>query len=426
MKKSDQLKQQRAAKITSQGAMLETRKAQEGNKFTDEQRKQFETLNTEIEALDAQIRTAESDEAAELRAAEIAANAGNGKGIDSEKREKDKLQGRFSISKALRSKGKLDGAEKEINDIALEEARNNGTDIPHNAVFTLPGSMMRADQQSATLDAAAFGGALIQGDTPRLVENFMPKLWLEEAGATVLSGLKGNVTLPTPNNYNFEWLAEGANITSQKQGFAGPKLAPRRAGAQVPITNQLLIQSSVDVDALIMRKLGQGAARALNAAAINGDNANNEPQGILNTVGISEVGTVAGAATWAKLVALSGQIEQDDATENSLRYLMDPATLSALKTISKDAGSGRFIFENGVIDGKQVISTSLMPELATNKVIAYGDFSQLFIGLWGGTSFIVDPYTQAGADSVQITVNMHADVAIANPKAFAVDKFITI
>jgi len=71
----------------------------------------------------------------------------------------------------------------------------------------------------------------------------------------------------------------------------------------------------------------------------------------------------------------------------------------------------------------------LVPRLGTSpnytEVLLFGDFAQLFVAQWGGVNFIVDPYTEAGSASTVIYVNMYADTAIANPTAFAVNKFLT-
>ena len=174
-----------------------------------------------------------------------------------------------------------------------------------------------------------------------------------------------------------------------------------------------------------MAKLAKGYDNALQSAAINGPGTGNAPTGILNTTGVLTSATVAAAdATWAMMTELQGLIMQNDSTENSLHYLLSPALKATLQTITKDGGSGRFLYEAGAIDGYGARATSLVPELAGNKVLLFGDFSQLFIGEWGAVSMLIDPYSRAKENSIEAVVNAHADVAIAQPKAFATNKFL--
>ena len=97
MKKSDELKNERKLKVDAQRVMLEARNATDKKEFSAEERTSFNALNTDIEALDVSIRNAESDEAAEARAASF---AGMPVG-SSETREHNKLKERYDLHKAI-------------------------------------------------------------------------------------------------------------------------------------------------------------------------------------------------------------------------------------------------------------------------------------------------------------------------------------
>ena len=47
------------------------------------------------------------------------------------------------------------------------------------------------------------------------------------------------------------------------------------------------------------------------------------------------------------------------------------------------------------------------------------------IGQWGAINIKVNPYSADLSDSVRLTLNTHADMQIANPKAFAKNAFLT-
>lgn len=432
MKKSDLLKQQRAAKIEAQKA-LHTKAEGEKRSLNETETTEFRGLQTEIEALNGQITDALAFEE-NLRSMD-GSQGTDFKPENPEGKEGKKTRKAYSLAAHIRGAmgGKLTGAELEAQQKGIAEREARGLEVNEKAVYIPEELMTRAAQQTVTQDSGEYGGQLVSDAAPRLIDGFMPKLFLEELGANVWTGLSGgDIPLPVSSNYTFEWLEEGETITGQKQKFVGPKLSPKRAGALVSVTKKLLMQSSIDVETAIRTRLVQGIARALNRVAIEGLAANNEPVGILNTVGVlaSANQTTAGAPTYANIVELQGLVEDADATENSLGYLCSPRLRSKLKTVSKGTDMGGAICQMNMIDGVNTVATSLVKKIAGTPdtyPIIYGDFSQLYVGVWGGIEIIVDATSTAAASaaSVNLIINMEADVAIANPKAFAKNNYMT-
>lgn len=426
MKKSDQLKIERAAKLEAQRT-LHNAATIANRDMTDAENATFDGLQTKMEALDVAITRAEKFEANEIRFA--AANAGAAAST-SEEREVEKVKKRFSIMRAIRlaSPGQiLDGVEKEVNEMGAAENRTAGVTF-EEAGFSLPVSFLRATQQTVSQDAGAYGGALVTASAPTIVDSLRPTLFLEALGANFITGLTGgDIPLLVASDFTMEFLAEGAALTPQKKGIAGPSLSPKRAGGAVDISNRLLMQSSVDVESLIMNRLRIGFTQLLEGSAINGAGGV-APTGILSYSGILQSTTVASAAaTYALCLELEALIEANDATSNSLGYLMNPKLKAFLKQVKKDAGSGIFVFADDKLDGTNAVSTSLVPALAAgaNQPLIYGDWSQMTIGQWGAINIKANPYSADLSDSLRLTLNTHADMQIANPKAFAVSKFLT-
>jgi HK97 family phage major capsid protein len=436
--KSVELKQSRQHKIEAQTAIVEKAKKESRSELTAEEKQKFDDLQNEIEGLTADISRAEKFEENQRLAAEGAKIITPDAGDDGTKAEMRKINQRFSVVKMIRAAlegEKLSGAELDAHEIALEENRNAGLKVKTRAnkvfvpmAFKRAWAQNRADQQTVTQDAGEYGAFLTVDQAPQVVDGLEPKLWIQELGATVLSGLSGgNIPMPVANSYNFAWAAEGAAISVQKNKFEGPTLSPKRAAAAVSLTNQMIMQSSPSVEAIVRQKLSEGYAKLINGAAINGAGGA-APTGILNYTGVTAAADVANfAATFAKIVELEGLIDADDATENSRAYLLHPVLEAVLRTKTKDSGSGRFILENGSIDGRQYRATSLVPvgDDAGTAVypVIFGDFAQLYVGQWGSMGITVNPYSEDLADSVRMVLNTHADVQIANPKAFAQNSF---
>lgn len=429
MKKSVKLKQDRAAILRAQKAIVDKAKT-ENREFTAEEQAELEKTDGEVEDLDKQIATAEKDEERELRIAALTATSvgtgfhGGGEG-SAEEREVKNLKERFSFAKAVRAAVEGEnqtGVEAEMNQEAISEARELKLKFnTNNRSFSIPNKMVRATAQTVTENNGDFGSRLVGTDI-RMVDSFIPKLFLEEAGATFLSGLVGDVSLPKAGEFNFAWLAEREKIELNAAPIDGPILKPKRAGAGVSLSAQLLLQSSVSVEKMVYDKLRMGAKLALEKASINGDGIK-APLGLLNTPGVLVSAlTAAAPAEWKYIVELWSLIQAQNVTGEGT-YLLNSKLAGALRTIAKDAGSGRFLMENLTIDGAKTIVTNIIQTLAGNETLIYGDFSEMYVGQWGGVNFTAKPEPATG--EVEIYVNMYADVAIANPQAFAVNKFLT-
>lgn len=434
MKKSVELKQERTAKVEAQQAIVDKATA-ENRDMSGAEATSFDALTEEIRAFKTKIERAEVVEANELELANRTAAPVPGVG-DGEGAEKDKVFKRASIIRALNAANpasniELSGAEKEMHEIGLQESRNAKVDIPEESRLSIPLSYLsRATAQTVSEDSGSYGGALVQNQAPQMVAPLRPKLWLEDLGASFMTGLSGgDVPLVVDNDFAMTFLAETAAITPQKKTYAGPSLSPKRAGGAVDISNRLLMQSSTDVEGRIVNGLRTGFAQLLHGACINGAGGV-APTGLLSYTGVNVAADVAAAAaSWAKIVELQALIEEDNATENSLGWIIHPKLKAALKQIKKDAGSGRFLLDESGIDAIKFISTSLIPTLDASGTdvypLIYGDFSQMVIGQWGAINVTVNPYSADLSNSVRLVLNTHADMQIANPKAFARNAFLS-
>lgn len=434
MKTSIALKKERTAKIVAQRALADKAIA-EKREMTDDENSQFDALQSEVAALAPAIERAEALEQNELMMAGTGATRLAGTGASSsEERELEKVEKRFSINRALRLAQpgkKLDGVEREIHEIGLKQTRDSGVKLTDDDAsgFSLPISMLsRATQQTVSQDGGAYGGALVQNAAPVIVDPLRPRLFLEDLGATFMTGLQGgDVPLIVASDFAMEFLAEGASITRQKKQYAGPSLSPKRAGGAVEISNRLIMQSSPDVEALIMTGLRNGFSQLLESASINGAGGV-APTGLLSYSGVlTGTSSASASATRALVLELEALIEQNNSTEKSLGFLMSPWLKAILKQLKTDAGSGIFVLQDELLDGFKFVATSLMPALnsGANFPLIFGDFSQMVVGQWGAINIKVNPYSADLEDSVRLTLNTHADMQIANPKAFAKNAWLT-
>ena len=424
MKKSDILKQQRMAKLQAQKVIIDGAKTANRDVNAEEQT-QLEALDAEVEQLDADIIRAEADEARELRLAAMLGTAG---GVSTgEEDELGQIAQRYSFLNAARAASRgiaLTGVEREMNEEALREAGTlNLTFNSSERSFSIPSTMVRASSHTVTQDGGEYGGMLVTQEN-RIVDGFIPRLFLEEAGATIMTGLVGNVSLPKFSDYEYKWLDEEEDIVVKAEKIGGPVMKPKRAGAGITISNQLLLQTSEGVENIILNKLREASARALNQAALNGAGGK-APLGLLNIPGVKVAEAVAEEElTHEAIIELWELVAASNANVGNATYIMNSLLAGAAMVAKKDAGSGRFLMENGMINGSKTIVTNLVETLSGTQPLIYGDFSELFIGQWGGVNFVADSITGAGSGKVKLYSNLYADVGCANPEAFAVNKFL--
>jgi HK97 family phage major capsid protein len=422
MKKSNDLKQVRASKIEAQQGIAdtaETRAAGERDLTADEETR-FDAYQTEIDALSAQILRAEKFELNQRAAAAAAGEIIGAVAPAGEERVKS-----FSLLRAisaLASRRALHEDDAEVNMQAVEEMRAEGLTAPEGLAISIPGSLLRA--QTVTGDSGAKGGALV-ASTPQLVRPLQPVLPIAALGVNIMSGLVGDVPLPTSGAFTFAYGAETATTSGSDVGFAGPTMKPKRCSGVVDISKKLLLQTSFSVEAYIIEQINIAYGNAVTAAAINGSG--EAPLGLYTLI-TTNINTTASALTHAIAVDLESLVDAADGANTKRAYLMDTKVRAGAKTSKIDAGSGIFLSDGKELNGYPIIATTLMPTLdsGASHPIIFGDWNQLTVGYWGAVSIIVDPYTQAAAGKVRLIIEGFSDVAVTNEKAFAINKVITV
>tara|TARA_R110000772_G_scaffold153261_1_gene264234 strand:+ start:6136 stop:7434 length:1299 start_codon:yes stop_codon:yes gene_type:complete len=426
MKKSDDLKQKRAAKIKTVEDLIQAR-ATEKRDFSEAEETNFDSLEKEIRALGTQIDREIAVEAAQARTAINAGSSGI-PNIDGEEIEIKKIGKRVSLHTAIKrsmSGMALEGLEKEMNDIGLQQNARAGVTTPDNAKLQIPYDYMRATAQTVTEDSAGYGGALVSDQAPRAQMGFSPNGILDELGVTYWPGLSGgNIPLPVINDYTFSWLTETGAITPQKGAIAGPTLNPTRLGGAVQLSNRLLAQDSTGVEARVRQKLAQGFENLINAAAINGSGSA-QPEGVLNKTGIGVGASVdADVPTKALVMELVKLVNEANSTGDSLAFLGSPAMRYLLEITEYSTGSGLFLKNDAaMLQGFKDLYSTHVPQLSGNEVLIFGNWSEMYVGTWGSMSVLSDPFSASLNDSVQLVLNGNADVQIAQPGAFAANKF---
>jgi len=373
----------------------------------------------------------ENPEINEERAANfVDASAVQGKLSKSEQRDLAK----FNIIKAMNEarNGKLSGIEAEINQEGLAERRRLGLSDGSDNAIHMPEFVTK--RTNTATGGASTGGDLVFTEPGRYIDFLYPSTPLL-GQVSVFENLVGNVSFPKQTGaYDLNWQTETGTDTAQDLTFGTVDMSPKRAVITASVSNQLLKQEySQGIQARMIAQLNQSFNKGLENAILNGTGASNQPSGLYTLLnGTAQELSFAGALTYDDLVEMEKTLAMADALQGNLAYVTNPGVMASLKKTKVDAGSGRFLVE-GMLDpvktanGYTAFSTTLSPAYAGPAYgIAFGNWSDLAVGFWGGASLIVNPYTQMKSSITEIYIERFMDCKVLRDESFVIAQDVTI
>lgn len=346
-------------------------------------------------------------------------------------RSLNQLNQRFSMVKFIRQSmpGQvMDGAEEEVRQMGVQEARTLGLNITGSYIPLAVMEGRAFTGQNATTPGD--GGYLIESEL-KYQEELRKRMVLSSMGTQVIGGLTGNITLVKGKPVSASWEQENSAVAAQKKAFTSESISPKRLAMQMGISKQLLIQSSLDVERMVMNDILAAHSEALEDAAVNGDGSSNKPTGILNVSGTKtiELDTNGKIPTFADMVQMETELASLNADLGRLAYLANPKVRGLFKTTLMSAGVGGYIWQNNEVNGFPAYASNFVPSNLTKgsasgkcSAIVFGNWNDLQILGWGGMDIIVDPYTLADEGAVRIIMNTFHNVFVPRPESFVLIK----
>jgi HK97 family phage major capsid protein len=360
---------------------------------------------------------------------------------------RNKEQKQYSLLRAIEAAASGDwskaGFERECS---VELAKRSGLGAPKG--FLMPVRDLNVGQRAPyQTGVPTFGGNTVE--TELMSQNFIDllrnKSMVMKLGATMLSGMQGNVAIPTATGAaTAYWVAENGAITQSEGTFGQLAATPKTIAARSQWSRQMIQQSSVDIEQFIRRDFAQIIALGIDLAAIAGTGTGNQPRGILNTPGIGSValGANGGQPTWQSIIQLETEIAQDNADLGSMAYLTNAKARGKLKgTLKNPTGVSEYIWQDtnisngvGAMNGYKAassnqISSTLAKGTGTNlSAIIFGCWNQIICFEWGVLDLLVNPFG-AGYNSgaVDIRAMQTVDILTRYAEAFsAITDCITV
>lgn len=296
----------------------------------------------------------------------------------------------------------IDEVASSVVEMGKEEMRKSG--LSFGGQIQIPTSELRS-----TITVASEGEDTVATDLYDIIEPLRAKNVLVQAGAKFLTGLVGDVQVPVMAGGNVTWEGETSNASDAGTSFSSVKLSPKRLTAYVDISKQFLAQDSKSAEALIRQDLVNAINSKLESTILgNASGSTTQPAGLFYGQSVNKILAFSGVTN------LEADIE-DANVIGECKYIMSNKAKAAFRNMPKSAKSTELVMEGGQIDGTEVLNTSHVP----GQGVAYGDWSNLAIGQWGGIDLTVDPYTKAAAGQVRLVINAYFDAKPLRSSAFA-------
>lgn len=296
----------------------------------------------------------------------------------------------------------IDEVASSVVEMGREEMRKSG--LSFGGQIQIPTSELRS-----TITVASEGEDTVATDLYDIIEPLRAKNVLVQAGAKFLTGLVGDVQVPVMAGGNVTWEGETSNASDAGTSFSSVKLSPKRLTAYVDISKQFLAQDSKSAEALIRQDLVNAINSKLESTILgNASGSTTQPAGLFYGQEVNKITAFSGVTD------LEADIE-DANVIGECKYIMSNKAKAAFRNMPKSAKSTELVMEGGQIDGTEVLNTSHVP----GQGVAYGDWSNLAIGQWGGIDLTVDPYTKAAAGQVRLVINAYFDAKPLRSSAFA-------
>lgn len=271
------------------------------------------------------------------------------------------------------------------------------------------------------------------GMVPLTIKDILPPLELgliwDKVGIQIETGVIGDISWPVMGSVEASILGEKEELTDTGVNLSAIKPKKERVGITIPITYQAINDTNSNLLGIIQTQARMGITRLLNRVTFSHQNFTSTFNGPF--AGAKASGSFAGAVpTFEELLKMKGAVAATGVEMSGFCFVMSEKMKATLEATPIDAGSGRMIIENGTIKGYPVFTTEYI-NYGSNKqkvedveYIAAGCFGYLAANQYGDLRIVVNPYSRAKEDIVEVTINGDWSLTTLRSEAFALYKTV--
>lgn len=336
---------------------------------------------------------------------------------------------------------KFDGLEAEVHrelvgNLGKEQQWRGGIMVPMDLrsdderMAAWERSLMHRTLDSKTLTKGVETVYERPGEMIELLRNTSVALRL---GARMLAGLTGPVAFTKQTGgLTAYWVGENpaADVTASDVAFGLVNLVGRTLQATTAYSRQLLVQSSIDVEAMIREEFAIVHALKLDVSAFHGLGAAGEPTGIYKAPDV-KVRAVGGAPDLADVVDSVVQVAESNALLGTLGWVTTPGLAGKMRqTLEFSAAGAKPIWDGtfleGTVAGYRALASNQISKVMTGSEATggsehgaiFGNWRDLIFGMFNAMELIVDPYAQKKRALVEVTSFQMADHVLRHGESF--------
>lgn len=270
------------------------------------------------------------------------------------------------------------------------------------------------------------------GMVPLTIKDILPPLEMgliwDKVGIPVETGVIGDISWPVMGSVEASVLGEKETLTDTGVDLSNIKPKKERVGITIPVTYQAINDTNSNLLGIIQTQARMGITRLLNRVAFSHQNFTSTFHGPF--AGGKTQGTFAGSVpTLKELMEMKGKVAATGVEMSGFCFVMSENMKAILEATPIDAGSGRMIVENGTIKGYPVFTTEYInygsdKNKAAVEYVAAGCFGYLAANQYGDLRIVVNPYSRAKDDIVEVTINGDWSITTLRIEAFALYKTV--
>ena len=283
--------------------------------------------------------------------------------------------------------------------------------------------MFTREAQLMTTASAADTG-IIPIDEQEMLKPLRAGLIYDKVGINLRTGLTGGtLRWPVHTKAVASFADEGERLTDSKVDFDKLTVSPRRLGIAIPVTREALESSQGIVEGVVREEMPAAVADLINEAMFDTTGKYTDKEGVQKTRKVfgpfvkaaqTPFEFAAEIPTRRELLIMKAKVSAAGIRLDHPCWVMTENMKAELEDTKVDAGSGRFICENGLILGYPVFCTPVIGE----GNIGFGDWGYQAAGFFGPMTIGVDPYTLLRQNATDFVLNGHFATVTLRDEAF--------
>lgn len=342
---------------------------------------------------------------------------------------------RYSVHRAIRMQAEImdgkrsryDGLEAEVH----EELAKHRTGADHGGVL-VPWRLRGEEELDTRVlgTTQPSGGATLVGQVvmPDMIDLLRNRALVLVAGARLFPGLQGVVYFNKKTGApSVTWMDENppADAPQSEPAYGYVSLSPKTLIGQVQIPRQLLVMSSIDVEADVRSDLAIGHGLALDLGALHGKGTDKQPVGIYSAADVQSH-PVGGVPDLEDVTTMPALVADKNADLGSLSWMTTPLMAGVLKRTPVVSGYPVFLwvgtYREGELGGYPARTTNQISKTlgaGSEHGLIFGNWQDLLVGMWGNDlEIVVDVVTKAARGQVLITSYSMGDTAVRRGESF--------